>query len=328
MQRLHSLDDLIATKAAEYADRIKAAAAIADTEEDIRIESERQLAFIEKEAGVKLEGKHEVTIASGRADSVYSRVIIEYKNPNSPADRITSRADSGGSRKLAEQIKKRFCDMHRQNGYPLNSLFGVGLDGNYFIFVRFRDDKWHVQDPIQVNRYSAERFLWALFNLGMKGKSFSPEHLAADFGSESGNSVAIVGIHALYDAIALTVNPKTQTFFAQWKTLFGEVCGYDVDNPSDRIKKLAQFYQVRSEGLKPAELLFAVHTYYALFMKLLASEIVAFFHKLPTPLQKIMQASTSARLQREMVDLEAGSIFRHLNITNFLACRIRSGKSC
>ena len=53
-------------------------------------------------------------------------------------------------------------------------------------------------------------------------------------------------------------------------------------------------------------------------MKLLAAEIVAFFHKLPTPLQKIMQANTSRRLKSELDDLEAGSIFRHLNITNFL----------
>ena len=115
-----------------------------------------------------------------------------------------------------------------------------------------------------------------------------------------------------------TENPKAQVFFSQWKILFGEVCGYDVDNPSDKIKKLAEFYQVGVKNLKAAELLFAVHTYYALFMKLLASEIVAFFHKLPTPLQKMMQAGTSAKLKREMDDLEAGSIFRHLNITNFL----------
>jgi N-6 DNA Methylase len=53
-------------------------------------------------------------------------------------------------------------------------------------------------------------------------------------------------------------------------------------------------------------------------MKLLASEIAAYFHKLPTPLQKMIQASSSNALKREMEDLEAGSIFRHLNITNFL----------
>lgn len=318
MAKFDSLDELIAKKAAEYADQIKAAAAMADKEEEIRIESEKQLAFIQKEAGIKLEGKHEFTVASGRVDSVYSRVIIEYKNPKSPGDRIGPKTDSPGSKKVVEQIKKRFYDLQHEHGQPMNSLFGVGLDGNHFIFVRFRDDKWQVQEPVEVNRVSAERFLWALFNLGSKGKAFSPEYLAGDFGSEGGNTIAIAGIHALYDAIAATDNPKAQTFFSQWKILFGEVCGYDVDNPSDKIKKLAEFYQVGMKHPKPAELLFAVHTYYALFMKLLAAEIVAYFHKLPTPLQKMMQAITSKKLKREMEDLEAGSIFRHLSITNFL----------
>jgi len=77
-----SLDLLIAKRAEEFADQVKAAAAIADKEEEIRIEVEKQLAFIQKEAGVKLGGKHEFTVASGRVDSVYSCVIIEYKRPS------------------------------------------------------------------------------------------------------------------------------------------------------------------------------------------------------------------------------------------------------
>ncbi len=316
MRKVHSLDDLISKKAVEFADQIKAAAAIAANEEEIRIEAEKQLAFIQREAGVKLEGRHEFTVASGRVDSVYDRVIIEYKNPKSHGARIGPRADSPGSKKVIKQIKDRFYDMRVEHGQPLNTLFGVGLDGNRFIFVRFRDDKWQIQDPVEVNKYSAERFLWALFNLGTKGKPFSSEYLAGDFGSEA--EVARKGIHALYDAISVTKNPKAQTFFSQWKILFGEVCGYDVDNPSDKIKKLAKSYGIPIKGLKPAELLFALHSYYAIFMKLLASEIVAFFHNLPTPLQKMIQAVSSNRLKREMEDLEAGSIFRHLNITNFL----------
>lgn len=317
MPNLTSLDELISRKAAEFADQIKAAAAMADKEEEIRIEAEKQLAFIQRDAGVKLEGKHEFTVASGRVDSVYDRVIIEYKNPASPGARIGPKADSPGSRKVVEQIKKRFYDMRTQFGQPLNSLFGVGLDGNHFIFVRFRDEKWQVQEPVEVNRHSAERFLWALFNLGQKGKPFSPEYLAGDFGSEG--KLAQDGIHALYEVIAATSHPKAQTFFSQWKILFGEVCGYDVENPSDKIKKLAEFYGVEPrKGLRPAELLFAVHTYYAIFMKLLASQIVVFFHNLPTPLAKMVQATTSNKLRSEMEDLEAGSIFRHLNITNFL----------
>ena len=54
-------------------------AMLADKEEEIRIEAERQLAFIEREAGITLEKKHEFTIAKGRADSVYTRVVIELK---------------------------------------------------------------------------------------------------------------------------------------------------------------------------------------------------------------------------------------------------------
>jgi hypothetical protein len=317
MAKTESLDELIAKNAAEFADQIKAAAQMADKEEEIRIEAERQLAFIEQQTGIKLEGKHEFTVASGRADSVYDSVIIEYKNPKSPGARIGPKADSPGSKKVVEQIKNRFYDMRTAHGHDLNTMFGVGLDGNYFIFIRFRDDKWHVQEPVEVNKYSAERFLWALYNLGQKGKPFSSEYLAGDFGSES--KLAQDGVRALYNAIIATDNPKAQIFFSQWKILFCEVCGYDVDNPSDKIKKLAEFYGVEHRRkFKAAELLFAVHSYYAIFMKLLASEIAAYFHKLPTPLQKMIQAGSSNALKREMEDLEAGSIFRHLNITNFL----------
>jgi hypothetical protein len=316
MPRLQSLDDLISKKAGEFADQIRAAASMATKEEEIRIEAERQLAFIEKEAGVKLEGRHEFTVASGRVDSVYDRVIIEYKNPSDAGARIGPRPDSPGTRKVVKQIQDRFYDMRSEHRQALNTLFGVGLDGKHFVFIRFRDDQWHVEDPVPVSRHSAERFLWALFNLGSKGKPFSPEYLAGDFGAEA--KLAQEGIRTLFNAIAATTSPKAQTFFSQWKILFGEVCGYDIDSPSDKIKKLADFYGAPTPGVKTAELLFAVHTYYAIFMKLLAAEIVAFFHRVPTPLQKMMQAGTGEKLRREMEDLEAGGIFRHLNITNFL----------
>jgi len=308
--------DLISKTAIKFANEMKAVAATADKEEEIRIAVERQLAFIEKEAEITLEGKHEFTVASGLVDSVYDRVIIEYKNPHSPSDRIGPKANSTGSKKVVKQIKRRFYDMRAQYEQPLNTLFGVGFDGNYFIFIRFRDDKWQVQDPVEVDRYSVERFLSALFNLGKRGKPFSPDYLADDFGSEA--KLSQDGIHILYDAIVATKNPKAQVFFSQWKILFGEVCGYDVENPSDKIKKLAKSYGIPLKGLKPAELLFALHTYYAIFMKLLASQIVTYSRDLPTPLQNMIKASTSNKLRREMEDLEAGSIFRHLNITNFL----------
>ena len=83
------------------------------------------------------------------------------------------------------QIKSRFDDLQTQHGQPPNSLFGVGLDGRYFVFVRFRDGDWHVQEPVPVTPYSAERFLRALFNLGTKGKPFTALEFAGSRRLES-----------------------------------------------------------------------------------------------------------------------------------------------
>ena len=35
------------------------------------------------------------------------------------------------------------------------------------------------------NAHSTERFLWALYNLGQKGKPYQPEYLHGDFGSDT-----------------------------------------------------------------------------------------------------------------------------------------------
>src|SRR5262249_27512476 len=92
------------------------------------------------------------------------------------------------------------------------------------------------------------------------------------------------------------------------------------DAPTEKIKNLATSYGLPVKGIKAAHLLFSLHTYYAIFMKLLAAEVVSSVHQLPggTPLRKMMQAATPAKLRRELEDLEAGSVFRHFKITNFL----------
>ncbi|MGB7024655.1 MAG: hypothetical protein WBD73_12725, partial [Candidatus Acidiferrales bacterium] len=198
-------------------------------------------------------------------DSVYDRVLIEYKNPSSASAKLGPTLDSPGTKKVVEQIKSRFDDMRAQHRQPLNSLFGVGLDGRYFVFIRFRDDKWHVQEPVPVTPHSAERFLWALFNLGQKGKPFTADELARDFGADA--TLARSSVKGLYETLLTVDHPKALVFFNQWKILFGEVCGYDVDTPSEKIKRLAESYEIPVKGIKAAQLLFSLHTYYALFMK-------------------------------------------------------------
>ena len=307
-----SLDEIVSHSAAVLAEQIQAAAAWAKSEMDLQVEVAGALKEFAKRAQIKLEGHHNVTIATGRPDSVYGSVIVEYKDPGT----LSSTKDSAPNKAVIAQLRQRFYDMQQKEHRQWNSMFGVGTDGKYFIFLRFRDEKWTDQEPLEINRYSAERFLWALYNLGQKGKPYQPEYLHGDFGADS--SLAQDGIRELYDEIRATDNPKAEVFFSQWKILFGEVCGYDVENLSDKLKKLAEFYAVKGKP-QPAPLLFAVHTYYAILIKLLAAEIVSFFNPwMPRQVERLQSATTSAKLRRELQELERGGIFHQMGITNFL----------
>lgn len=312
-RKLQSFDELVAKQSVIVADQIKAATDWADSEMDLHIEVERALEGFKKEAKIKfLKGRHNHTIGTGRPDSVYGCVIIEYKKPGEMAER----KDAPGNLKVVEQLKRRFYDFRTEERKALNTMFGVGTDGRYFIFLRFRDDKWDEPYPVEVDRYSTQKFLWALYNLGQKGKAFHPNYLALDFGAEHGG-LAQRGVKKLYHAIRKTKDPKALVFFDQWKLLFGEVCGYDIDSPSTKIAELGKTYDV---GLKPdpAPLLFALQTYYALFIKLLAGEIINFFHKLPSPLKTIINAPSPAKFKHALEQMEEGGMLKLFNIFNFL----------
>lgn len=311
-RRPESLDEIVSQSAVVLADQIQKAAAWAKSEMDLQVEVAASLKEFARRAQISLEGHHNVTVATGRPDSVYGSVIVEYKDPGF----LSPNRDAANNKKLIEQLKKRFYDFNREEKRGWPTMFGVGTDGKYFIFLRFRDEKWTDQEPLEINRYSTERFLWALYNLGQKGKPYQPEYLHGDFGSES--PIAQEGIRTLYEEICATENPRAQVFFNQWKILFGEVCGYDVENLSDKLKKLAGFYGIKGKP-EPAALLFALHTYYAVLIKLLAAEIVSFFNPwMPRQVEQLLNATTSKKLHGELTKLERGGIFHEMGITNFL----------
>jgi hypothetical protein len=312
-----NIEKLIQEYSRLMADQMVEIAKWANTEEDVRHECNKLIdGFIER-AGIKLKGRHEYYLAGGRLDSKYARVLLEYKYPKGPK-RITEDINSPGAKEVIGQLKKRFQDFQAKEHVEPEKLFGVGTDGDTLLFVYTRGGRLEVEDPKPTTHYNVERILLALVSLGAQGKSYKPSALAVDFGAEAESPIAQKGIHELYEAITTTENPKALTFFNQWKILFGEVCGYSIDKPTDKIAKLAEHYDI-PKATQPAELLFAVHSYYAIFIKLLATEIVAPFSPMRTSkIKKCVAAATSEALKREMEELERGGIWTQLGITNFL----------
>lgn len=297
---------------------IKEAAEKARSHEDLRAGFIESLYDFQKALGIKLEVRHEYTVGTGRLDSIYQCVIIEYKDPSSHQARLTQQPDSPANQAVVGQLKQRFIDVKREHHQDYERLFGVGTDGRFFIFVKYRKGKWQIGNPMSTGQFAVDKFLRALLSLGLKKQSFTPEFLAQDFGADS--DISRNAVRALYNALTKKPRERTLMFFNQWKILFGEVCGYDVNTLSKKISELSEFYLIGETQPKPAELMFCVHTYYATFIKLLACEIVSSFNEfIPSTIRKLADTATPDELQQELENLILrGGMFKEFKITNFL----------
>jgi len=306
---------LIEEHAELMADKMLKAAKSAGSEEDIRHAVNNLIDdFIDK-AKLDIKGKHEYGLAGGRIDSRYGGVVIEYKDPKG-SGKIIENKNAPGVKAVVEQIKKRFRDLQTEEKVDMQRLLGVGCDGDTFVFVKMSGNKFDIEDPVPVKPHTVERFLRAMISVGARGLSFTPKNLAELFGSESPD--ACKSIQLIYELIHDTKSEKAKTFFQQWQILFGEVCGFDIHGQSSKIKILAKHYSISDPS--PADILFAVHTYYAIFIKLLSAEIATTFASKisASPIKKIATAPTSGKLKMELSNIEQGGIWTQLGIQNFL----------
>lgn len=145
------------------------------------------------------------------------------------------------------------------------------------------------------------------------GKPLSPAKLTGDFAAKA--EVAREGVRALYDAV-VAAKPAA---LRQWKALLGRTHGGDPGLRLPRIGGLAASYGLVTEPLKPDALLFALHTYYVLLVKLLVGHRMARSRGCASAVDKVVEADTGGRLRNEMKRLEAGGIFGTLDVADFFA---------
>jgi len=308
---------LIDEYASKVANAFLASVEDAKNEEDVRQDCNKILDKFIEEAGLALKRRNEYPAGSGRIDTKYGDVIIEYKDPKSSAQKITTDDDAPGTKAVIKQIQGRFEALSEDA--PLfadnitERLFGVGLDGDTIVYIERIPDDWKIF-ILPVTAQNVKKLLRVLATVDARGRSYTPENLAEDFGSDC--KVARDGIKALYNSIIQTDNPKAQTFFRQWKIIFGEVCGYDIEGKSAKLEELSKLYEIANAS--PAQLLFAVHTYYSIFMKLLAAEVINSFTGLGFSIVRKCCESSNARLKQVFNQLEDGGIWKSVGYSNFL----------
>ena len=293
-------------------------------EQTLRIAFQGTVDEIARQLNFSLNWRDEYRLIEGRADSVYGGLVIEYEAPCS--FRSTNR--SGTNSHAIQQVKDYICGLQRLERIHIERYAGVACDGCFFVFLRFKQGHWYVEPPVPVSPYSCARFLRYLFALQTE-LATTPENLLRDFGESS--SCARDCVRAFYNTLAISTVPKVGTLYRQWAQTFSEVCGYEENSPRLDVAALARTYSVRPAAgqtrVDPFKLFFAVHTYYATFIKFLAVQILYFYAR-----QKVARIAASENvtlaqassldsdgLRSYLIDLEEhGGIFGHLGIRNFL----------
>ena len=323
-------DDLISL-ADTVAAAIRRVGVQAQSEEDVRVNVDAALrpaldAFNLRTRPRFEHGVQRGALASGRADAIYGGVYLEYKRPG--------RLESPTTRTEAVHQVEEYLEGAATVGDAARQprLVGVVLDGRHIVFVRARGPRssaldyyhpgaataeagspWSVSEPLLITRESVGQLLHYLRALDRE--PLSAEALARAYGPASAIGPALVG--ALYRRLVTSNQPLVDTLFREWDRIFGIVYGQDTARAAQSAAALGQLYGVASPDLK--RLFFAVHTYYALVMKLLAVEVASLQQgTYITSFVDEVEGLDDAAFDRKLTALEDGSEFRRLEITNYL----------
>ena len=320
----------------------------AHTEEDLRIGVEKLLEPALAQLGVVARPGYErriggtVLTAPGRADALYGQAVIEYEPPGklSTARGLTS------TRRQLEGYLLGLAGSGSEREVALRRVAGIGLDGQSIFFLRYRGDRPSAEDegpkapltqlpllveeppkgsfsligPFSITEESVNEFLLHL--RALRRRPLGADELAKEFGPEG--DVAREMVNALYSRLeeCLTAPgspyPRVQTLYEEWKRIFGIVYGQELVKAQLDAAALARCYHVTEfTDLKP--LLFAVHTYYALFMKILAAELLSLQRgALLASIAEQLPALPAEVLRGRLEELERGSWFEAQGIRNFL----------
>lgn len=309
------LEELVAELAPSCSSRLLQIANAFKGEADFRREAAKLFEETAQQAGVSLKVRDEFRVAQGRVDAVYNKLIIEYEHPGS----LRKEPGKGGNSHAVQQVKDYILGVAKKHRREVARLAGVAMDGNYFIFVRRVGDGWVVDEPMQTNTASTAFFLRLLFSLSV-GAALVPENLIEDFGPKT--LQAQRAVRALYRALHGSKQPLVLKLFEQWRMFFSEATDYK--EWAERIESKEEFRSfVKGMGLDPRyaeapKVFFALHTYYALLIKLIASLVAARFADGTTmPLSRFVGKS-GEDFRKAFLDLERGGLFREYGIRNFL----------
>ena len=272
-------------------------------EEKLKLEVEKLLSKFLGGQAVNIDPSYEYTFISGeRVDALYGHVIIEYEKPGAVAKKSLRNHAIGQVKKYIQQAGKSEENFHK--------FFGVVLDGRQIVFVRFISSKgsWSISKPVDVNVGSIRRLVEAIKALNKK--PLDADLMISEFGPSG--KIVLPMVKLLYELKMKSA--RSETLYKDWRRVFQQVAGYSLP----AMKGLEDVYSM-GDDVSYEKLLFSIHTYYALLMKLIAAELVVLYGGgkfVQSFLDSLLEAESKGQLKDRLNEVESGSLFESLDFLN------------
>lgn len=280
----------------------------AGSETELQIEVTQILRDYFKKFGINYKPHQNRTVVTGRPDSLYGTVVIEYKEPHRFDSKRNYEIDIKQTQVYIQELEKK---------YPIKitKYVGILLDGFKIGFTKFRNGEWKTS-PCYDLTAETTRMMFEYLH-GLSRKPLHPDFILDDFGPKS--QLAKDCIKILYSELIQNKKERVNVLYSQWALTFDQVCGYNFTAPKASIKKLVKSYEIMDKKIDLKKLLFSIHTYYATVIKFLAAEIsVTYVSPIFSSFLEEVLASSPTKLKEKLEDLEEGGIFSDLGIKNFL----------
>lgn len=278
---------------------------------------ERVLYAILREIGIKFHPEKEVALGvirhtgKGRADSRIGALVIEYKH----RDKLKFQGDISSAK---NQLEGYACSI---SSSLHNEVIGFLTDGLSLYEARAFDGKiasWSGEQSI--NNTSLLNLIRNVVSL--EQSALTAENLIRDFCGASYDEVLFDVARILNSILLKKSTLKTNMLRSEWEELFR--LAHDDQSQQKRIEeRRAILSDIFKEDLKDASAeyraLFALHSAYAIVLKLIAYRVVSDV-QFGSPMQnyKSLIGADSQVLRSFCADLEDGEIFRKLGILNLL----------
>uniref|UniRef100_A0A7V3N4D7 DNA methylase adenine-specific domain-containing protein n=1 Tax=candidate division CPR3 bacterium TaxID=2268181 RepID=A0A7V3N4D7_UNCC3 len=299
-----------------YIFRIKKATDSCRSEAKLEIELHQILRELLGEFGIKFDPYVDETlqnmglaqINADRPDGVFGHIVYDYKSPNllnKPKELL----------KAKEQIVKYLDGVtnggHTNNPEECSKWIGYLWDGSSLFFCTSTGNSWSWSKRMLITE-SSLLFLIQVYR-SLKRKPLTSKMLSQAFGKHS--EVAIEVIRVMCSHLAKPKH-RTNMLFREWKRLFQQVSTYGLEQlPSVKAWAIQNGIATKDSS----HILFAMHSYYSLVVKILTSELLAATTAIPSTLcESLATAPSHEDLYKILVFLEDSEYYRRYRISNFL----------